>query len=396
MNWQRIEPIIMKWTTHSQEEWQRLFDKWESHTWHDHEAPSEKTNVLLVDASLVTTEGKPDMGALHDVLAKHVAGTISDLHLVSLFPYIGRQTDTAVDPRIRLYEDLGELSDDFQLMYELDPVAYNAEQFDVLAETDALIERLAYGATKVRVHAQSFKGMTKEQVRDVLHLWHTVLHHYKPNGQLILAEDSLDEAESYIEVVDAVCHFDLASHVTLGLAQGEATRLTEWARKIGTPPEGKTYFHFLSSAERDPFEKNLLESHEPMLLAAHSILFSLQGIPSVDYRTLFGVSGPTDRDELVHALKKEETRLNRFSGIMGQLNVKRAEPALSPYATQHILDVDKHVFAVERQVDGRTVRLYTNVSDKEVNLEIRGTSLFTGEPVDSARLQPFGYVWVSI
>lgn len=395
MDWQQIEPILNKWGSDKQA-WQRLFDKWESHTWHDHEAPSEKTNVLLVDASFVTTEGKPDMGALHDVLAKNVAGTISDLHLVSLFPYIGRQTDTAVDPRIRLYEDLGELSDDFQLMYELDPVAYNAEQFDLLAETDALIERLTYGATKIRVHAQSFRGMTREEVKDVLRLWHIILHHYKPHGQLILAEDALDEAGSYLDVVDAVCHFDLASHVTLALAQGKATRLTEWAQQIAAPPEGKTYFHFLSSAERDPFEKNLLDNHEPMLLAAHSILFSLQGIPSVDYRTLFGVSGPTDEEELVQSLKKDEAILNRFSGIMGQLNVKRTEPALSPYAGQMILDVDPRVFAVERQAEGRIVRLYTNVSEDEIELDVQGTNLFTGEPLDGARLQPFGYVWVSV
>ncbi|WP_214759736.1 hypothetical protein [Exiguobacterium sp. s129] len=393
MDWQQIEPILNKWGGDEQA-WHRLFDKWESHPWHDHEAPSEKTNVLLVDASLVTTDGKPDMGALHDVLAKHVAGTISDLHLVSLFPYIGRQTDTAVDPRIRLYEDFGELSDDFQLMYELDPVAYNIEQFDVLSETDALIERLAYGATKIRVHAQSFRGMTREEVQDVLNLWHIVLHHYKPNGQLILAEDALDEAEPYLDVVDAVCHFDLASHVTLALAQGKATRLTEWARKVTAPPEGKTYFHFLSSAERDPFEKNLLDNHEPMLLAAHSILFSLQGIPSVDYRTLFGVSGPTDEEELVQSLKKDETRLNRFSGIMGQLNVKRTEPALSPYATQRIINVDPHVFAVEREGKGRTVRLYTNVSESEVELDVEGTNLFTGERIEKITLSPYGYVWV--
>lgn len=395
MDWKQIEPILHKWGG-DKTEWHRLFEKWESHAWHDHELPNEKTNVLLVDASLVTTDGKPDMGALHDVLVKHVAGTISDLHLVSLFPYIGRQTDTAVDPRIRLYEDLGDLSDDFHLMYELDPVVYNVEQFDLLSETDALIERLAYGATKMRVHAQSFRGMSREEVKDVLRLWYIVLHHYKPNGQLILAEDGLDEAGPYLDIVDAVCHFDLASHVTLALAQGKATRLTEWARKITAPPEGKTYFHFLSSAERDPFEKNLLDNHGPMLLAAHSILFSLQGIPSVDYRTLFGVNGPTDEEELVQSLKKDEAILNRFSGIMGQLNVKRTEPTLSPYATQHILDVDPHVFAVERKVDGRTVRFYTNVSENEIDLNIQGTNLFTGEPMDGARLDPFGYAWIKL
>ena len=394
MDWKRIEPIITRWTTHSKEEWRRLFDKWDGHTWHDHEQPSEKTNVLLVDASLVTTDGGPDMGALHDFLKRHVEASVSDLHLVSLFPYIGRQTDTAVDPRIRLYEDLGHFADDFGLMYELAPVIYNERQFDILKETDALIERLAYGATKIRVHAQSFRGMTSEQVTDVLTLWHEVLHHYKPNGLLILADDALDDAQSYLEEVDAICHFDLASHVILAFAQGDATRLNGWARDIEPPPVGKTYFNFLSSAERDPFEKNLMGQDERMLLAAHSILLSLQGIPSIDYRTLFGVTGPTDHDELVQSLKTDARRLDVFSGIMSQLNVKRTHRALSPYATQRILDVDKRLFAVERKLDTETLQLFTNVSDDVVEVKVSGTNIFTGEPVNTLKLLQFDYVWI--
>lgn len=396
MDWTRIEPIITKWGTPSKEEWRRLFDKWDEHKWHDHRGPSEKTNVLLVDASLVTTDGRPDMEALHDFLVSHVQATVSDLYLVSLFPYIGRQTDTAVDPRIRLYEDLGHFADDFGLIYDLDPVIFNERQFDVLVETNALIERLAYGATKIRVHARSFRGMTTEQVTDVLALWHEVLHHYKPNGQLILADDAMKDAHPYFGEVDAICHFDLASHIILAFAQGEATRLANRVRKIDTPPEGKTYFNFLSTAERDPFEKNLVEAPSEAILAAHSILFSLQGIPSLDYRTVFGVTGPIERDTLVHALKTDEGRLKLFSGVLGQANVKRGQRALSPYATQRVLETDKRLFAIERQAGDETLHLYTNVSADHVEIQTNGTNLFTGEPVETVSLKPYGYIWVKM
>ncbi|WP_214825891.1 hypothetical protein [Exiguobacterium algae] len=396
MDWNRIDAIITKWGTPERDEWRRLFDKWDGHHWHDRDRPNEKTNVLLVDASLVTTDGRPDMGALYEFLESQVQASVSDLYLVSLFPYIGRQTDTAVDPRIRLYEDLGHFADDFGLMYDLDPVIFNERQFDVLAETNALIERLAYGATKIRVHARSFRGMTTEQVKDVLALWHEVLHHYKPNGQLILADDAMDDAHPFFKEVDAICHFDLASHIILAFAQGDATRLVNRVRKIDAPPEGKTYFNFLSTAERDPFEKNLVEAPPEAILAAHSILFSLQGIPSLDYRTVFGVTGPTDRDTLVHALKTDGERLKLFSGVLSQANVKRVQRALSPYASQRVLDTDTRLFAIERKMEGETIHLYTNVSADEVELHVEGTSLFTGEPVDAVTLPPYGYIWLEI
>lgn len=396
MLWETVGPIINRLEDdHTSEDWQELFTKWDGHHWHDGEGVSEKTSVLMMDANAVTTDGGPDLDALHDLLKEHVQASISDLYLVSLFPYPAKPTDTAINPRIRLYEDLGRFKNEFELMYDTEPDVYNELQFNLLEETDAFIERLAQGATKLRVHVQSFRGMPEESIQRVIELWHAVLHHYKPHGQLILAyEGDVQALGSYISVADAICHFDLASHTMLAFAQGDAKKLSDWANRIEAPGEGKTYFNFLSIHERDPFEKNLIEPSVDMILAAHSILFSLQGIPTVDYRTLLGVQTPVDHDALIQELKTDPYRLQVFSGIISQLNVKRTHPAFSPYAEQRIDTSDKRVFTVERKSEEETLMLYTNVSNEPVTVQASGTNLFTGEPVETIDLDAYGFVWV--
>lgn len=396
MLWETVEPIINRLEDdHTPKDWQELFMKWDGHHWHDGERVSEKTSVLMIDANAVTTNGSPDLGALHELLKEHVQASISDLYLVSLFPYQTKPTDTAVNPRIRLYEDLGRFKHEFELMYDTHPDVYNELQFNLLDETDAFIERLAQGATKLRVHVQSFRGMSEESIQHVVSLWHAVLRHYKPHGQLILAyEGDARALGSYFSVADAICHFDLASHTMLAFAQGDAKKLSDWANRIEAPAAGKTYFNFLSIHERDPFEKNLIEPSVEMILAAHSILFSLQGIPAVDYRTLLGVQTPVDRDALISELKTDPHRLQVFSGIISQLNVKRTHPAFSPYAKQRIDTSDKRVLTVERKGGGETLRLYTNVSHDTVTVQTSGTNLFTGELVETIELDAYGYAWI--
>lgn len=397
MIWKTVAPIIDQLEDdHTPDEWRSLFTKWDDHHWHDGDVVSEKTSVLMIDANAVTTEGTPDLDALHDLLKEHVQASVSDLYLVSLFPYQTKPTDTAVSPRIRLYEDLGRFTHEFELMYDTDYDVYNELQFNLLDETDAFIERLAQGATKLRVHVQSFRGMPEASIKHVIELWHIVLHHYKPNGQLILAYEGDPTAiGSYVSVADAICHFDLASHTMLAFAQGNAKKLSDWARRIEPLANGKTYFHFLSMAERDPFEKNLIEPSVEMILAAHSILFSLQGIPAVDYRTLLGVETPVEYETLVQELKTNPYRLQVFGGVISQLNVKRTHLAFSPYAEQRIETSDKRVFTVERKAEGERLMLYTNVSEETVTLKVNGTSLFTGEPVETIELDAYGYAWVS-
>ena len=396
MIWDHVRPIVQELVDdHSDEEWQRLFNKWDEQTWHDVERPTEQTSVLMVDAHAVTTEGEPNLDALHDLLKEHVQASISDLYLVSLFPYTNPPSDTRINPRIRLLEDLGRFRHEFGLMYDAEPDVYNETQFDVLKETDLVLERLAQGASALRVHIQSFRGMPEDRIHLVLTLWYRILHHYKPEATFVLAyEGTKTNLSTYFGVADAICHFDFASHVLLAFAQGDASRLRQWA-KYEAPPEGKTYFNFLSSPERDPFEKNLLHPTPEQILAAHSILFSLRGIPAVDYRTLLGVTTPVDQATLIHDLKTDPFRLNVFTGIISQLNVRRTHPAFSPYATERILKTDKRVFAVERTGDNERVTTYTNISHERVTISITGTNIFTGEAVEDVTLEPYEHVWIT-
>ena len=58
MKWEAIEEVLHELGETSQEKWERLFEKWSDHRWHDHERPSEKTNVLLMDAGFILTDAE--------------------------------------------------------------------------------------------------------------------------------------------------------------------------------------------------------------------------------------------------------------------------------------------------------------------------------------------------
>ncbi|WP_215144767.1 hypothetical protein [Exiguobacterium qingdaonense] len=394
MKWEVIEEVVQELGDTSRQKWERLFEKWSNHHWHDHERPSEKTSVLLMDAGFILTDGRANLEALHQLLADRVQKTVSDLYLVSLFPYKTRQSDTAIDSRVQLFEDLGRFADEFDLMYEMMPEAWSDQQFDLVAETDALIERLAYGATKIRIHVEAFRGMEPERIKKILKLWRTVMHAYKPNAQLIVANEHVHSSLLYEKEADVVCHFDLSSHVILAFAQSDVTRLADWARQVHPLPEDVTYFNFLSSAERDPFEKNLMDASPDVILAAHSVLFSIQGVPAIDYRTLFGVSQPLEKEELVQTLKRDSDRLRVYEGILSQLNVKRLHSAFSPYASQEIVNVDRRIFAVKRHHNNETLLLLTNMSGETVETDCEGTNLFTEEQMKNVTIRPYEYVWL--
>jgi len=97
---------------------------------------------------------------------------------------------------------------------------------------------------------------------------------------------------------------------------------------------------------------------------------------------------------LIQELKTDPYRLQVFSGIISQLNVKRTHPAFSPYAEQRIDTSDKRVFTVERKSEEEALMLYTNVSSEPVTVRTSGTNLFTGEPVETIELDAYGFVWV--
>ncbi len=147
-------------------------------------------------------------------------------------------------------------------------------------------------------------------------------------------------------------------------------------------------------------------------LAAHSILLTVVGVPAVYIHSLLGtppdlrgmqVSGinrrvnrPTlDADALALDLVADPRRAGMFGGLRRLLGVRRAQPALSPFAAQQALDLDDRVFAVRRTGGGQTLVCVTNVTSQTVTLPaVSGFDVVSGEGAETLKLGPYGFAWI--
>jgi sucrose phosphorylase len=148
-------------------------------------------------------------------------------------------------------------------------------------------------------------------------------------------------------------------------------------------------------------------------LAAHSILFAFLGVPAVYYHSLVG-SPPDhegmessdinrrinrevlDADELVASLESDPRRRAVFSGMRHLLDVRRGQPAFSPFGTQRVEHLDERVFAVRRGAGTPDELLcVTNVTGSPVSLPgVGGYDVVSGTPLDSLELAAYGFVWL--
>ena len=147
-------------------------------------------------------------------------------------------------------------------------------------------------------------------------------------------------------------------------------------------------------------------------LAAHSILFAFLGVPAVYYHSLVG-SPPDhegmessdinrrinrevlDADELVRSLQADPRRRAVFSGMRHLLEVRRGQPAFSPFGTQQVELLDDRVFAVRRGTGTPDELLcVTNVTGETVPLpHVAGYDVLTGTE-GPVTLGPWGYAWL--
>lgn len=126
------------------------------------------------------------------------------------------------------------------------------------------------------------------------------------------------------------------------------------------------------------------------MLAAHSVLFSVMGVPAVYYHSLLGSqndykgleeSGINRRinrqkfqyEELVSELEKSTRRQKVFTGLKKLIRTRQQEPAFSPFAAQLILELGEQVFALLRRNEetGDTVLFVMNASMKRRMLSCR-------------------------
>jgi glycosidase len=148
-------------------------------------------------------------------------------------------------------------------------------------------------------------------------------------------------------------------------------------------------------------------------LAAHAILLSLLGVPAIYYHSLFG-SGPDhagmddsgikrrinrevlDADSLIEQLATDERRHLVFSGLLRMMRVRRGQPALTPYGSQHVEDVDPRVFAVRRGrgTPHELICLGNVTADTVLLDDVRGTDVLSGRSSTPLELGPYGFAWV--
>jgi glycosidase len=309
------------------------------------------------------------------------------------------------------------------------------------------------------------------QTHAIVKLWRLLVDELAPGTQLV-TETNVPHAEniSYFGDGDDEAHmvyqFALPPLVLHSFVSGSTARLTAWARQIGPVSRTATWFNFLAShdgiglrptegilddTERQAlvdrtlahggrvsmaasapgkeavYELNLgyldalaapeeIDSDDIVVakaLAAHSILFSVVGVPAIYYHSLFGSGADhegmrgtginrrinravLDADDLLAELAENPRRRAVFDGMAAMLRTRRAQPAFTPYGDQQVEELDDRVFAVRRAAGtGDELLSITNVTGEPVSLEdVGGHDVITGKEHGSLHLDPWGYVWL--
>ena len=308
------------------------------------------------------------------------------------------------------------------------------------------------------------------QTHAVVKTWRALVEHVVP-GTRLLTETNVPHIENIAYFGDGsdeahlVYQFALPPLVLHSFVAGSTGRLSAWADTLGPVSDTATWFNFLAShdgiglrategilddAERDAlvrrtrsqggevswaarpdgsrsvYELNVsyldalctpAEARNPDILvakalAAHSILFTVMGVPAVYLHSLVGsppdlegmvTSGINrrinravlDADRLDAELRDDPRRRGMLSGLSHLLDVRRRHEAFSPFGAQRVERLDDRVFAVRRG-EGTPGELLcvSNVTGDEVTLAVRGTDVLTGSVVDPLVLGPWGSSWV--
>jgi sucrose phosphorylase len=308
------------------------------------------------------------------------------------------------------------------------------------------------------------------QTHAVIKTWRALVEHVVA-GTRLLTETNVPHAEnvSYFgdgdDEANLVYQFALPPLVLHSFVSGSTARLSAWAAGVGPVSDTATWFNFLASHDgiglrategilddderaelvqrtrshggevswatrpdgrRTVYELNLsyldalctpAEARDPDVvvaktLAAHSILFTILGVPAVYLHSLVGsppdlegmVSSRINRrinravldaDRLDAELRDDPRRRGVLAGLSHLLETRCRHEAFSPFGTQRVEHLDDRVFAVRRgeRTPGELLCV-TNVTGEEVPLAVRGTDVLTGSVVDRLVLVPWGSAWV--
>jgi glucosylglycerate phosphorylase len=312
------------------------------------------------------------------------------------------------------------------------------------------------------------------QTHAIIQLWREILEELNLNT-LLITETNVPHKENISYFGDGeneahmVYQFSLPPLVLHTLTTHDASKLTGWAKTIEKVSDSATYFNFLAShdgigmrptegilteeertalAEKvlknggrvsyksnpdgteSPYELNinymdaLINKDEDVsedvqvqkMLAAHSVLFSVMGVPAVYYHSLLGSENDYeglessginrrinrekfDYEDLVGQLETSTRRQKVFTGLKKLIRTRQGESAFNPFAAQLILELGEQVFALVRRNEetGDTVLFVVNAAydTVEVELPFGGQDLWSGETVsESVELAPYQFMWI--
>ncbi|EBB5820932.1 alpha-amylase [Listeria monocytogenes] len=310
------------------------------------------------------------------------------------------------------------------------------------------------------------------ETHEIISLWRLLIDELYPNLQII-TETNVPHEENISYFGDGeneanmVYQFPLPPLVLHTFTCHDTTKLSKWAKSISQVSSTATYFNFLAShdgigmrpatgilsdeeinslvqkavqnggqvsykdnadgtqsvyelninygeALQNPGEDTTEELITKKIIAAHSILLTLQGVPAIYYHSLLGSKNDLvgyeesginrrinreklEKNQLVHELETDTYRQTIFTSLKKLVQIRRNHAAFSPFATQEILDLGPDVFAIKRESEGECIYGIINVTSHNIRktLAFSGTNLLTNQPVASELdLTAYEVVWI--
>lgn len=179
-----------------------------------------------------------------------------------------------------------------------------------------------------------------------------------------------------------------------------------------------TYVDALLNTKFDPDRY-----HAQRFLASQAIQYALPGVPATYIHSLLGsrnwdegvrqtrMARTINReklrtDDVISQLEDFETFRSRiFHPYINMIKVRKEQPAFHPNAGFEILSIDPKIFTIARYGKDQTIYALTNISSLQVSCTLKGggvppmmKDLLTGErlSVDSLRLNPYQFVWLTV
>ncbi|TYU17441.1 sugar phosphorylase [Listeria monocytogenes] len=310
------------------------------------------------------------------------------------------------------------------------------------------------------------------ETHEIISLWRLLIDELYPNLQII-TETNVPHEENISYFGDGeneanmVYQFPLPPLVLHTFTCHDTTKLSKWAKSISQVSSTATYFNFLAShdgigmrpatgilsdeeinslvqkavqnggqvsykdnadgtqsvyelninygeALQNPGEGTTEELVTKKIIAAHSILLTLQGVPAIYYHSLLGSKNDLvgyeesginrrinreklEKNQLVHELETDTYRQTIFTSLKKLVQIRRNHTAFSPFATQEILDLGPDIFAIKRESEKECIYGIINVTSHNIRktLAFSGTNLLTNQPVASELdLTAYEVVWI--